>query len=348
MGLCPWSGLRPKVFGPKAERGAQPHESHTFSAGRSPAAHQAAKPLTPGYLCEVTTAISKFVLLVCLLLCVQASVPAQHKSGSHSSPRRATMAPEARALLEEAMGIVCTQAKLDPKSSIAIDEMQARPSLPVQHPDAQAGAERAQKLLPTAKSLVIASLRQLVSDYNLQASPRFARRVQQAIARVNAVKKVRPDMDSRDNASVFLSRPQVITFGTIFLAGLRSDEGMISVLAHELMHIADGDNDSLRVLVAAISNKASDLTGLDISGQRGEEITCDLIGAMAVRAYVSDTPGYESIARRLARSVQHNCVDIDEGDEDHLSPRNTIRALLALHPVLVKELINDREEPRKQ
>jgi predicted Zn-dependent protease len=57
-------------------------------------------------------------------------------------------------------------------------------------------------------------------------------------------------MDSRDNASVFLSRPHVITFGTIFLAGLRSDEGMISVLAHELMHIADGDNDSLRPLVA--------------------------------------------------------------------------------------------------
>jgi predicted Zn-dependent protease len=51
-------------------------------------------------------------------------------------------------------------------------------------------------------------------------------------------------MESRDNASVFLSKPHVITFGTIFLAGLRSDEGMISVLAHELMHIADGDNDS--------------------------------------------------------------------------------------------------------
>ena len=151
-------------------------------------------------------------------------------------------------------------------------------------------------------------------------------------------------MESRDNASVFLSRPHVITFGTLFLAGLRSDEGMISVLAHELMHIADGDNDSLRPLVAAVGNKASDLTGLDIHGQRGEEITCDLIGAMAARAYIASTPGYESIARRLARSIQHNCVELDEGDEDHLSPRNTIRALLALHPVLVRELINDREE----
>ncbi len=254
------------------------------------------------------------------------------------------MTPEDKALVENAIGIVCTQAKLDPQSSIAIDDMQARPSLPVQSPEAKAGAERAQRLLPEAKKLAINSLRQLTVEYGLNKSPRFRSRLRQAIMRVDSVKRVRPDMESRDNASVFLSRPHVITFGTIFLAGLRSDEGMISVLAHELMHIADGDNDSLRPLVAAVGNKASDLTGLDIHGQRSEEITCDLVGAMAARAYVASTPGYESIARRLARSVQHNCVEVDEGDEDHLSPRETIRALLALNPVLVRELINDREE----
>jgi hypothetical protein len=264
---------------------------------------------------------------------------AQKTSRSHAS-----ISPETNALIDNAIGIVCTQAKLDPQSSIAIDDMQARPSLPLQSPEAQAGAERAQRLLPLAKSLMINSLRQLVVEYSLDKSPRFEKRLQQATARVNAVKKVRPDMESRDNASVFLSKPHMITFGTIFLAGLRSDEGMISVLAHELMHIADGDNDSLRPLVSAVGNKASDLTGLDIHGQRGEEITCDLIGAMAARAYVGNTPGYESIARRLARSIQHNCVEQDEGDDDHLSPRNTIRALLALNPVLVHELINDREE----
>jgi hypothetical protein len=149
-------------------------------------------------------------------------------------------------------------------------------------------------------------------------------------------------MESRDNASVFLSRPHTITFGTIFLAGLRSDEGMISVLAHELMHIADGDHDSLRMLVNSVGSKAADLTGLDIRGQRSEELTCDLIGAMAVKSYIEDTPSYESISRRLARSIEHNCVDIDEGDDDHLSPRSTLRALLALNPTLVKTLVNDQ------
>lgn len=280
-------------------------------------------------------------ICVCVLL---ASSTFAQRSGSHSSRVRSSMTPEANALVENAIGIVCTQAKLDPQSSVAIDVMQARPSLPVHSPDAKAGAERAQRLLPEAKALAISSLTQLATDYGLQKSPRFRQRLQQATARVNSVKRVRPDMESRDNASVFLSKPHVITFGTIFLAGLRSDEGMISVLAHELMHIADGDSDSMRPLVSAVGNKASDLTGLDIHGQRAEEITCDLIGAMAARAYVAKTPGYESIARRLARAVQHNCVEVDEGDEDHLSPRQTVRALFALNPVLVRELVNDREE----
>jgi hypothetical protein len=283
--------------------------------------------------------IQLFICVICVsLFCVPVSV-SQKSSRSHAS-----ISPETNALINNAIGVVCTQAKLDPNSSIAIDDMQARPSLPLQSPEAQAGAERAQRLLPQAKALMISSLRQLAVEYGLDKSSRFEKRLLQATARVNAVKKVRPDMDSRDNASVFLSKPHMITFGTIFLAGLRSDEGMISVLAHELMHIADGDSDSLRPLVAAVGAKASDLTGLDIRGQRSEEITCDVIGAMAARAYVASTPGYESIARRLARSIQHNCVAQDEGDDDHLSPRNTIRALLALNPVLVRELINDREE----
>jgi hypothetical protein len=283
------------------------------------------------------------VELLLLLLCLSTAVAQTNpKPGSHSTRVRPSMSAETKALLDDAIGVVCTQAKLDPKSSIAIDEMQGRPSLPVTSPDARAGAERAQRLLPVAKTLVISSLRQLATEYGVQKAPKFQVKLRLAIARVNEVRRVRPDMEARDNASVYLSRPHVITFGTIFLAGLRSDEGMISVLAHELMHVADGDNDSLRTLVAAVGNKASDLTGLDIHGQRGEEITCDLIGAMAVRAYIVSTPDYESIARRLARSIQHNCVELDEGDEDHLSPRSTIRTILALNPGLVRELINDR------
>jgi len=266
----------------------------------------------------------------------------RRKTGSHPTRAIAVLTPAARALVEEATNVVCTEAKLDPRSSVAIDDMQTRPSLPVHTPEAREGAARAQRLLPIAKSLVVSSLKQLVIEYRLQRAPGLNFRVQQGIARVQAVKTVRPDMESRDNASVYLSRPHTITFGTIFLAGLRSDEGMISVLAHELMHIADGDRDGLRAIVSAVGRKASGLISMDIRGQRSEELTCDLIGAMAVRAYVADTPDYQSISRRLSRSIEHNCVELDEGDEDHLSPRNTIRALLALSPVLVRELIEER------
>jgi hypothetical protein len=260
---------------------------------------------------------------------------------SHPRPPLTT---EERQLVNDAIGIVCTERKRDPKGSMPIDDMQARPSLPVQSNEAQAGAERAQRLLPVAKELVITSLRQLATEYSFQRS--YNAKIQQAISRVEGVTRIKPDVDARDNASVLLSRPRTITFGTIFLAGLPSDEGMISVLAHELTHIADGDSEVLKALFSAIGNRASDLTGLDIQQQRAEELSCDLVGALASRLYVDKSPNYEPLPRRIARSLEHNCVDKDEGDDDHLSPRNTIRALLALNQSLARELISGQEIQR--
>lgn len=149
-------------------------------------------------------------------------------------------------------------------------------------------------------------------------------------------------MESRDNASVFLKNPHTIVFGTIFLAGLPSDEGIVSVLAHELTHIGDGGEDNLRFLFLAIGNRASRLTGLKIHGQPAEELTCDLVGTVAARLYVSATPSYEPLPRRISRSLAHNCVEQDEGDDDHLSPKITIRALLSLNPTLSRELVYGR------
>jgi hypothetical protein len=266
------------------------------------------------------------------------------KSTVNKSHSRSPLSAEERELVTEAFGVVCIERKRDPKGSMPIDDMQARPSLPVQSEEAQAGAERAQRLLPVAKDLVIDSLRQLAAEYRFQ--PSYNARIQQAISRVSGVSRVRPDVDARDNASVLLSRPRTITFGTIFLAGLPSDEGMVSVLAHELTHIADGDREVLNALFKAIGNRASDLTGLDVRDQRAEELACDLVGAMASRLYVDKSPNYEPLPRRIARSLEHNCVDKDEGDDDHLSPLNTIRALLALNQSLARELISGQETRR--
>lgn len=261
---------------------------------------------------------------------------------SQTSHTRNVLSPEARETVELASGVVCKERILDPKGSVPIDDMQARPSLSVQSPEAVAGAKRAQRLLPLTKLLVAASLRQLARDYNFNRSRRDSLRLNRALARVAAVKLVKPDVESRDNASVLLHNPRTIIFGTIFLAGLPSDEGIISVLSHELVHIADGEEDGLALLFERVGNHASELTGMTINDQRAEELSSDLVGVLAARAYVTKTPSYEPLPRRISRSLAHNCVVQDEGDEDHLSPRSTIQALLALSPALSRELVYGR------
>lgn len=298
------------------------------------------RPIAPSPRLRVFAAL---LLIVSMLALSGSSAFAQgrrsERKGSHSIALPESMSAEAHELVEQAINVICTERVKDPKGSHPIDEMQARPSLPAYSAEAVAGAQRSQRLLPIARKLVAASMEKLASEYKLQQTKSFKLNLQRAIGRVQKVRRVKPDMASRDNASVFLRRPQTITFGTIFLAGLPSDEAMISVLAHELVHIADGDGDGLRSLFRAVGNRASRLTGMRIHAQRAEELTCDLVGAMAARTFVSETPDYSPLPRRISRAVQHNCVEDDEGDEDHLSPRNTIRAVLALNPSLAHELV---------
>ena len=222
-----------------------------------------------------------------------------------------------------------------------IDEMQTRPSLPVGHPDAVTGLRRAERVLPATRRLVTSALVQLAREYNLYGTALTRARVNAATARVEAVRRIKPDVDSRDNASVLLRESRTIEFGTIFLAGLRSDEAMISVLAHELTHIASGQSESLRPLFRAIGARAAMRIGLRIQGQRAEELSCDLVGMMAAREFIKETPSWEPLPRRLARALEHNCVDDDASDEDHLSPRSTIRALFALDVGLAGEILTD-------
>lgn len=317
--------------------------AHLLSAGKVPIGNRQSA------ICNYLNRQLAMTLAVLLaLLTFAPATPAQRppdRKGSHSTPAVETMAPEARELVERAIIVVCEERKKDPKGSIPIDDMQGRPSLPVYSPEAVAGAERARRLLPVTKELVIGALRQLAAEYRLDRTKSYQLQMQRAIARVRMVKRIKPDMDSRDNASVFLGSPHTITFGTIFLAGLPSDEGMISVLSHELVHIADGDRDALLVMFRAIGRRASGLTNIKIDEQKAEELASDLIGAIAVKSFVARTPDYESLTRRISRSVQHNCVEQDEGDEDHLSPRDTIRAVLSLRPDLAHELVYGQRVP---
>ncbi|HKS29021.1 MAG TPA: hypothetical protein VJS44_14435 [Pyrinomonadaceae bacterium] len=238
-------------------------------------------------------------------------------------------------IVERAMNTVCTERVSDPLGSVPIDEMQARPSLPLRDPSAVAGAARAERLLPVAKELAINALTKLARENKLEDW-----RLRAATRRIQGITRIKPDVDLRDNASVIMIDPHTIYFGTIFLAGLPSDEGMISVLAHEITHIADGRDDTLAPLFRQVGSRAVNLTGLNITGRRPEELTCDWVGALSARAYIERFPNQEPLVRRLARLVEHNCVDEDDTDEDHLSPRNTMRALFALDTKLASEVLS--------
>jgi hypothetical protein len=272
-----------------------------------------------------------------------ANVRAQKTSGQRTAEaattaRRVEAGREINELAQRAMNVVCTEREQDPQGSTPIDEMQAKPSLPLRHAEVLAGAERAARLLPVAKNLAVESLRRLLREHDIRESAS----IRAAFARLAQVRVVKPDLELRDNASVLYKEPRTIRFGTIFLAGLRSDEGMISVLAHELTHVADGASGSLGVLFRRVSQRASRAAELPrINFRRGEELTCDLVGTLSVRAYIARTESVETLSRRTARALAHNCVELDHTDRSHLSPRTTMRALLSLDPALAREITGE-------
>ena len=296
---------------------------------------------------------SLFILIIALIVPGElvSTARAQRRQPPRRAKRPAVTRPSAprveppaldRRKLEQAMGVVCAERARDPLGSVPIDEMQARPSLELNHPEAIIGAQRAGRLLPVAKELVIQALRQLAAEHKIQAW-----RIRAAAARVQAVTEIMPDPDLRDNAAVMMSDPHTIRFGTIFLVGLPSDEGMISVLSHELTHIADGRPNSLQPLFQLVGRRAAILTGLKINGQKAEELTCDLVGVRAARRMIAITPNNEPLQQRLARTLEHNCVDDDDTDEEHLSPRSTMRAVLALDAALARQIIEQEDDVLK-
>jgi hypothetical protein len=245
-----------------------------------------------------------FFVLTALALALNFSAAQTGKrSGAHSSIPRNNFSAADRNAVEKAIGTACAERIRDPLGSTPIDEMQARPSLSASNPDAVAGAKRADRLLPVTRKLVANAFVQLSKDYGLYDAPALHARVNAASARVQAVKRIRPNVDARDNASVLLRDPRVIEFGTIFLAGLKSDEAMVSVLGHELTHVASGQSDLLRPLFRAIARRAAGRINLSVSGQRAEELACDLVGLKATSQFINETPSWEPQPRRIARAV---------------------------------------------
>src|SRR3990172_7534588 len=108
---------------------------------------------------ETLVARLRFVpLLIILLIAAGSNVATQtirrDRNGSHPSRLRESISMEEREMMERAIDVVCLERKRDSQGSATIDDMQGRPSLPVNTPEAIAGGRRAQSLLPAARNLV--------------------------------------------------------------------------------------------------------------------------------------------------------------------------------------------------
>lgn len=246
-------------------------------------------------------------------------------------------------IIERAVASICEERVRDPQGSIPIDQMAAQRALPLTDPKVIAGRKRAERLLPVAKRLVPSALSRLAADYNLEAL-----NLNWIYTRVKTVNVVKPEVDAHDNAYWRPSEPNAIIFGTIFLAGIRSDEAMVTVLAHELTHAVNGADQSLQPLFARVEARASRVGNLPILGGMAAELTCEAVGLQAMRAHTGRALG-KGTTRRLARAVGKNCVERDLADATHLSPRETLRVLLALEPELAMAITvaEDKKRPPK-
>src|SRR5437867_11231109 len=128
-------------------------KQETSGRGKAAMRRSVAAPIRLPFQVSLRFGVAALVTILILLPIGTGSLAqkGQTRSGSHTSNTREALSPEAREMVELASAVVCKERIRDPKGSVPIDDMQARPSLPVQSPEALAGAERAQPLLPTAR-----------------------------------------------------------------------------------------------------------------------------------------------------------------------------------------------------
>lgn len=239
---------------------------------------------------------------------------------------KATPRPDA---VERTITTICKERVRDPQGSIPIDVMAAQPPLPLTDPRVIEGRRRAERLLPVAKRLVPYALSRLAASYNLEPMS-----LNWIIARANTVSAINVEVEAHDNAAWRPDEPHSITFGTVFMTGLRSDEAMITVLAHELTHAINGTDQALQPLLTRIGARASQTKGSPVGTEITGELASEMVGIQVLREYTGRSSKGGVTRRHLARALGKDCVRLDLADAHHLSPRETMRMLLRLDPNL--------------
>jgi hypothetical protein len=192
----------------------------------------------------------------------------------------------------------------------------------------QLGIKRAERLLPTAKRLVVESLRGLPASFNVSSDE--LSRAQNFVSDVNTVV-----LDKElDNVAEFQDEnPTEVHIGPEYGLYLDSDEETLVLLGHELTHAAEQDR-NLKTFYHTVAAKVESATSVKVDRAQREDLSCDFIGEQVLKRYIKQNPTKESAATRLSRSLDYNCDNIDDSDDEHLSQDDTLTALLLLDPEL--------------
>jgi hypothetical protein len=206
------------------------------------------------------------------------------------------------------------------------------------------GMENAKRLLPLAKNLTLEALRARLKTSGLVREKRL----------IASVKKIVLDPSLGGSAEVREDNLSVIHIGPEYATFLTSDDDAMLLLGHELTHVA-ARTGRLNQFIEEVAEAAQRYASIAPVEKQKEELACDFVGAEVLKRFMALHPteeaiaqrftrafGYDPPAERFARAWEYFCAHYkgDLGDEEHLSPYQTLSALLSVDTEL-KTLVPD-------
>jgi hypothetical protein len=199
------------------------------------------------------------------------------------------------------------------------------------------GIENARRLLPLAKELTIATLREHESEFHLDHSD-----LELAARYIQAINTIELDESLGNVAEVDDEQQQKILIGAEYALNLTADEETILLLGHELTHVAAW-SERLTPFFEISAQRARQVSGVTATEDQKEDLACDYIGTEALKRFIRLRPTRESAAERLSIPLG-GCVESfeeDTGNDEYLSEGETLRALLGLDPELKRMILHN-------
>jgi hypothetical protein len=262
---------------------------------------------------------------------IAASPPSNQPDLGQASPAELeTFALRSLAALHERRGLVAGPAGpgTDPDSPIRENRRQVG-----------IGIANVRRLLPLARRLTVQAIGSVQTERGLKPT---GSSIEARL--INDVNRIRLDETIGNRAEVLEGRPHEILIGSDYALYLNSDDEALFLLGHELTHIAVRGG-RLDPLISAVADTARRSAQVDPSDRQKEDLVCDYIGAEVLKLFVEISPaeapeanrfarvfGYETRTERLMAAWEGFCdvYNGGSGDDEHLSQRQTFRALVAL------------------